>query len=211
MVYMRKHKKIKIIVEIVILLVLLGAFIFTLCKDKEHRTILVDTQATHEQEIIEKNNIIEEKEKTVQEKENQIQQLEEEKANLTTQIEELNKQIEELKISKAKKVTSRSTATRVASTDDWIWGNISAYCPCAKCCGKTNGITASGVRASANHTIAASSAYSFGTKIEIEGLGIFTVEDRGGAIQGNKIDVFFNSHQEALNFGRKQLRIRVVP
>ena len=211
MVYMRKHKKIKIIVEIVILLVLLGTFIFTLCKDKEHRTILVNTQTTHEQEIIEKNNIIEEKEKTVQEKENQIQQLEEEKTNLTTQIEELNKQIEELKISKAKKVTSRSTTTRVASTDDWIWGNISAYCSCAKCCGKTNGITASGVRASANHTIAASSAYPFGTKIEIEGLGVFTVEDRGGAIQGNKIDVFFNSHQEALNFGRKQLRIRVVP
>ena len=36
MVYMRKDEKIKIIVEIVILLVLLGAFIFTLCKDKEH-------------------------------------------------------------------------------------------------------------------------------------------------------------------------------
>ena len=95
--------------------------------------------------------------------------------------------------------------------EEWIQFTATGYCACQKCCGKTNGITASGVRASANHTIAASSAYSFGTKIEIEGLGVFTVEDRGGAIQGNKIDVFFNSHQEALNFGRKQLRIRVVP
>ena len=41
-------------------------------------------------------------------------------------------------------------------------------------------------------------------------MGIFTVEDRGGAIKGNKIDVYFNSHNEALAFGRKQLQIRVI-
>ena len=41
-------------------------------------------------------------------------------------------------------------------------------------------------------------------------MGIYTVEDRGGAITGNKIDVFFNSHSEALKFGRRNLRIKVV-
>lgn len=79
---------------------------------------------------------------------------------------------------------------------------LTGYCPCAICCGKTNGITASGTLATSNHTIAADSRYSFGTKLVINGQ-VYTVEDRGGAITGNHIDVFFNSHQEALNFGKQ--------
>ena len=31
----------------------------------------------------------------------------------------------------------------------------------------------------------------------------YTVEDRGGAIKGNKIDIYVDSHQEALKLGRK--------
>ena len=79
---------------------------------------------------------------------------------------------------------------------------LTGYCPCAICCGKTNGITASGTLATSNHTIAADSRYSFGTQLVINGQ-VYTVEDRGGAITGNHIDIFFNSHQEALNFGKK--------
>ena len=79
---------------------------------------------------------------------------------------------------------------------------LTGYCPCAICCGKTNGITASGTLATSNHTIAADSRYSFGTKLVINGQ-VYTVEDRGGAITGNHIDVFFNTHQEALNFGKQ--------
>jgi len=79
---------------------------------------------------------------------------------------------------------------------------LTAYCPCAICCGKTNGITASGKLATSNHTIATDKRFSFGTQLIINGQ-VYTVEDRGGAIQGNRIDVFFNTHQEALNFGRK--------
>ena len=40
------------------------------------------------------------------------------------------------------------------------------------------------------------------SKLEINGK-IYTVEDRGGAIQGKRLDIYFDSHQEALNFGRK--------
>lgn len=43
---------------------------------------------------------------------------------------------------------------------------VTAYCPCVKCCGKTNGITASGTQATANRTIAASSSIPFGTQIK---------------------------------------------
>ena len=87
---------------------------------------------------------------------------------------------------------------------------VTGYCPCKKCCGKEDGITASGVKATANHTIAAPSKYAFNTWIELEGYGTFVVEDRGGAIKGNRIDRFFNTHQEALNWGRKKCKGKVL-
>ena len=77
---------------------------------------------------------------------------------------------------------------------------ISHYCPCSICCGWTNGPTASGVMPQVGVTIATSKEYEFGTKMEIDG-HVYTVQDRGGAIQGNRIDVFCNSHQEALEKG----------
>ena len=80
---------------------------------------------------------------------------------------------------------------------------VTGYCPCIQCCGKTDGITASGVKATANHTIAAPSKYAFGTRIRLDGYGTFVVEDRGGAIKDNRLDRFFNTHQEALNWGVK--------
>ena len=111
-----------------------------------------------------------------------------------------------------KKVTSRSsTLPRVSSTSTTggTVYKITAYCPCAKCCGKTNGRTASGTTATAGRTIAASSKFAFGTKLNIGG-HVYTVEDRGGAINGNKIDIFVNSHAEALQWGVRYLNVSVV-
>lgn len=79
---------------------------------------------------------------------------------------------------------------------------LTGYCPCIICCGKTNGITASGTHAMPGHTIAADSRFAFGTKMIINGI-VYTVEDRGGAIVGNHIDIFFQTHQEAVNFGKQ--------
>lgn len=176
----------------------------------EYRKRTTDAKLVNSQEVIE--NKLEEKQLTIDGLNKEIEELK----NKQIELEEKIKQIEISK--KEKAVTSRgnslsesrTTSTQIATKAKWIWGNISAYCSCAKCCGKTNGITASGTKATANRTIAASSIYKFGTKIEIEGLGVFTVEDRGGAITGNKIDVYMNSHQEALQFGRRNLRIRIV-
>ena len=86
---------------------------------------------------------------------------------------------------------------------------ITAYCPCAKCCGKQTGITASGTRATAGRTIAASGQYAFGTKLLING-NVYTVEDRGGAIKGNKIDIYMNSKQECINWGRRTIDIQIL-
>ena len=83
-----------------------------------------------------------------------------------------------------------------------------AYCACSKCCGKwANGITASGKIARANHTIAAdTSILPFGTEVYIDGQK-YVVEDRGGAIKGKRIDIFFNSHAEANKYGVKNKEI----
>ena len=89
--------------------------------------------------------------------------------------------------------------------------NTSAYCACRSCCGKTNGITASGAKASQWCTIAAGSCYPMGTVIYIPYFknkpngGWFVVQDRGGAISSNRIDVFMSSHSQALQFGRRNL------
>lgn len=106
--------------------------------------------------------------------------------------------------------TSRTlpSTTASSSANGQIY-KITAYCPCAKCCGKTTGITAMGTKATAGRTIAASSKFAFGTKLNING-HTYTVEDRGGAIKGNKIDIFVNSHAEALAWGVRYLPVSVV-
>ena len=112
-----------------------------------------------------------------------------------------------------KKTTSRSASTaRTPSSTAVINGEtykITAYCSCSKCCGKSTGMTASGTRATAGKTVAASSKFAFGTKLNING-HIYTVEDRGGAISGNRIDIYVNSHSEALQWGVKYLPVSVV-
>ena len=86
---------------------------------------------------------------------------------------------------------------------------ITGYCSCSKCCGSATGRTASGTVATAGRTIAASSSLPFGTKVNING-HTYTVEDRGGAIKGNKIDIYFSSHAQALAWGVKYLPVEVV-
>jgi 3D (Asp-Asp-Asp) domain-containing protein len=92
---------------------------------------------------------------------------------------------------------------------------VTAYCPCAKCCGENAaGITASGKRVSYNggRFVAADASLAFGTKLLIPGYANGSVEvlDRGGAIRGNRIDVFFPTHQQALQWGRQTLEVTVV-
>ena len=88
---------------------------------------------------------------------------------------------------------------------------ITAYCPCVKCCGKSDGITATGTKATQGRTIAVDpSKIPYGTQVEIEGVGIMIAEDCGGAIKGNKIDLYFDTHQDALNWGRQTRQIKIL-
>ena len=109
-----------------------------------------------------------------------------------------------------KTITSRAATTRTtgSSGQSGVY-KITAYCSCAQCCGRQTGITASGARATANHTIAAPKTFSFGEQVSINGT-TYTVEDRGGAIQGNRIDIYMDSHAEALAWGVRYLYVEVL-
>jgi len=91
---------------------------------------------------------------------------------------------------------------------------VTAYCPCRKCCGKySGGRTASGHKIGQGGTfVAADRRHSFGTKIVVPGYNNskpVEVLDRGGAIRGNRLDVFFNSHHRAKQWGVKYLPVKV--
>lgn len=86
---------------------------------------------------------------------------------------------------------------------------LTAYCSCVKCCGKSDGITATGTKAKEGRTIAVDpSVISYGTVVYIEGVE-YVAEDCGGAIKNKRIDVYFDSHQDALDFGVKYAIVEV--
>lgn len=87
---------------------------------------------------------------------------------------------------------------------------ISAYCHCVKCCGKSDGITAMGTKVQANKTIAVDpKVIPFGSKVIIDGY-TYVAEDTGGTIKGNKIDMYFPTHQEALDWGIRYKQVSLV-
>lgn len=88
---------------------------------------------------------------------------------------------------------------------------VTAYCPCQKCCGPlAPRRTASNVWPTQGVTIAAPRRIPFGTRLNIEGLGVRTVQDRLARRFDNRIDVFFASHADALQFGKQTLTVNAV-
>jgi len=101
-------------------------------------------------------------------------------------------------------------------TSEWesIKMRVTAYCPCSKCCGRySDGVTACGHKIRMGDTfVAADRRYPFGTEMLIPGYGNsqrVQVLDRGGAIKGNRLEVFFDTHEEALEWGVRYLDIKV--
>ncbi len=111
---------------------------------------------------------------------------------------------------------------------------VTAYCNCGQCTGwrrelftfppfspvftsgplkgqrKRVGITASGERTRKGTIAADISKFPFGTRMYVPGYGWGVVQDVGSAIKGNRLDVWFPSHQAALEWGRQTLYVTVV-
>ena len=91
---------------------------------------------------------------------------------------------------------------------------VTAYCPCEKCCGEfADGITASGHKILPGDCfVAADRNFPFGTELIVPDYNRdkpVKVLDRGGAITGERLDVFFATHEKALQWGVKNLDVMV--
>ena len=106
---------------------------------------------------------------------------------------------------------------------------VTGYCRCDECCGwhrglggwpvyssgpnkgkrKIIGITASGTRAWHGTIAADTTRYPFGTVMYVDGYGYGQVEDEGEDIKGDRIDIYFNSHSQALLWGKKTMTVSI--
>lgn len=81
---------------------------------------------------------------------------------------------------------------------------------------KYHGITASGTKARVGAVAVDPRIIPLGTKLYVESLdntkdyGFCVAEDTGGAIKGNKIDLFFNTAREVRNFGRRKVKVYIL-
>jgi 3D (Asp-Asp-Asp) domain-containing protein len=86
---------------------------------------------------------------------------------------------------------------------------VTAYCGCEKCCGKSDGITATGTKAEEGRTIAVDpDVIPYGTVVMINGQE-YVAEDCGGAVNGNVVDIYFDNHADALQYGRQTHEIHI--
>lgn len=86
---------------------------------------------------------------------------------------------------------------------------LTAYCGCETCNGGWGNITSTGTTPVSGRTIAVDpSVIPYGTSVTING-HTYVAEDCGGAIVGNRIDIYHASHSEALNFGRQTAEVYI--
>lgn len=95
-----------------------------------------------------------------------------------------------------------------------ITGRYTHYCACSKCCGKSDGITASGIKVyngMADPYYVACNWLPLGSVISVNGQN-YTVVDRGGSglSRTGRIDIFAGGHQTALNKGSGSCSIEIV-
>jgi 3D (Asp-Asp-Asp) domain-containing protein len=89
---------------------------------------------------------------------------------------------------------------------------LTFYCPCSICCGSGNGSrTRSGTTPMEGRTIAVDpSVIPLGSRVYIDGYGLFVAEDTGSAIKGQAVDIYLNSHARCLQNGVAQAKIYLI-
>jgi 3D (Asp-Asp-Asp) domain-containing protein len=84
---------------------------------------------------------------------------------------------------------------------------LTAYCPCSECSGSWGRNTSTGATATARRTIAVDpKIIPYGSTILIDDHA-YIAEDCGGAIKRNSIDIYFDSHADALEFGKQYTEV----
>jgi 3D (Asp-Asp-Asp) domain-containing protein len=111
-------------------------------------------------------------------------------------------------VKKANTSTSNSTKLKVVKT---LTVSATAYTANCKRC---SGITALGLNLKKNPKLKVISVdpkvIKLGTKVYVEGYGYAIAGDTGGAIKGKKIDIFVPSHKDAIKWGRKTVKVKIL-
>lgn len=96
---------------------------------------------------------------------------------------------------------SKTTEFETGEPDEYLGSFlISGYCNCSNCSGG-HSRTYSGTIPQADHTISADlNCFPIGTKLLIDGI-VYTVEDKGSGVVDNRLDIYFATHADALDFG----------
>jgi 3D (Asp-Asp-Asp) domain-containing protein len=144
---------------------------------------------TKEKHTVGENHIIKKKP--------QIKQEVEQKEQIEQEVQENKKIIKH----------DRKTVSRHTQHTDYEEYIATAYCSCVKCCGKNDGITKMGTKVRPGVIAVDSKVIPLGTKVHIEGMGEFVAEDIGGSIKGKRVDIYMETHNEALKFGRQTIRL----
>lgn len=121
---------------------------------------------------------------------------------------------EEPKVEAATNVESKTEVqptSKAEETPKEITVKATAYTASCEGC---SGTTATGLDLNANpnaKVIAVDpSVIPLGSKVEVEGYGVAIASDTGGAIKGNRIDVFIPSEEKALEWGRKDIKVKIL-
>ena len=93
---------------------------------------------------------------------------------------------------------------------------VTHYDPCVKCCGKTDGITATGVPVTPYYTVAVDpDVIPLGSEVLVDyGDGVihyYRAEDTGGGVKGKHLDLCVTDHTEALTLGVRQATVWFLP
>lgn len=87
---------------------------------------------------------------------------------------------------------------------------LTAYCPCSECSKGYGRHTSTGHTACSRHTIAVDTdVIDYGSKVKI-GKHVYTAEDCGSHVNGDHIDIFFDTHEEVEDFGVKYQDVYVI-
>jgi len=88
---------------------------------------------------------------------------------------------------------------------------VTGYSACVACCGKSDVITADGTYTPGFKGVLVSAPRDipFGTKLWVEGVGLVEVHDRGGAIKGRRLELFFQKYHDALQWGVQKRQVWV--
>jgi 3D (Asp-Asp-Asp) domain-containing protein len=125
--------------------------------------------------------------------------------------------VEEVKVDEQVGKSERNTADNLRDSDNGVYVlyEVTAYTSGLESTGKhpndpAYGITASGEHVREGVTVACPPSMAFGTRLEIEGVGERVCADRGSKITEGRLDIYFTNVKEAIKFGRRELRARIL-